>query len=74
MSLPGSGKPQQQHKKQASKVPAAVGTGALDLYLEDEDVLKGIDMTLLHRRVLLSTLLTPSWLLLATSSGRDVTS
>jgi len=44
------GKPQQQHKKQAGKAPPAVATADLDLQLqEEEDLLKGIDMTLLHR-------------------------
>jgi len=44
-----AGKPQQQHKKQAGKAPPAVATADLDLRLEEEDLLKGIDMTLLHR-------------------------
>lgn len=45
-----AGKPQQQHKKQAGKAtPPAVATTDLDLRLEEEDLLKSIDMTLLHR-------------------------
>ncbi len=44
-----AGKPQQQHKKQAGKAPPAVATADLDLRLEEEDLLKSIDMTLLHR-------------------------
>ncbi|KAA6419827.1 MAG: putative exocyst complex component 6-like [Trebouxia sp. A1-2] len=44
-----TGKPQQQHKKQAGKAPPAVATADLDLRLEEEDLLKNIDMTLLHR-------------------------
>ena len=42
-------KSQAQHKKQSSKVPAAVATGDGNLQMEDEDLLKDIDMTLLHR-------------------------
>ena len=44
-----AGKPQQHHKKQVSKVLPAVATADLDLQLEEEDLLKGIDMTVLHR-------------------------
>ncbi|KAL3133292.1 hypothetical protein ABBQ38_007172 [Trebouxia sp. C0009 RCD-2024] len=43
------GKSQTSHKKQASKAPAAVAIAGAELPMEDEDLLTGIDMTLLHR-------------------------
>ena len=42
-------KSQGSHKKQGSKVPPAVATGNADQQREEEDLLTGIDMTLLHR-------------------------
>ena len=49
-----AGKSQTSHKKQHSKAPVPVTTGDADLAVEDVDLLTGIDMTMLHRSVLLA--------------------
>ena len=44
-----AGKPAQQHKKHAGKAPATVATVDMNQQLEEEDLLKGVDMTHLYR-------------------------